>query len=207
MNEYLEYLGYIASAIVLISLLMTSIKKLRWINLVGALLFGIYGFMIQSIPTGVMNLGIVVIDIYFLVKMYKNKDYFKILKLERNSEYLQSFMDFYKDDMKQFQAVEEIENKEFDVKLFTLRNMNPAGLLLGNIDNDTFNISLDYAVPQYRDFKLAMFLFEDKKEFFTSKGIKRLVALKEEDKHNNYLEKIGFTLQEFNGKTVYVKEI
>ena len=55
--------------------------------------------------------------------------------------------------------------------------------------------------------KTVTFLFEDKKEFFTSKGIKRLIALKEEDKHNSYLEKIGFQLQEINGKTVYVKEI
>ena len=65
----LEWIGYIASMIVLVSLLMSSIKKLRWINMVGALIFGAYGFMIGSMPTGIMNLGIVIIDIYYLSKL------------------------------------------------------------------------------------------------------------------------------------------
>ena len=55
----LDWIGYIASLIVLVSLLMSSVKKLRWINLGGALLFGIYGFLIGSLPTGFMNFGIV----------------------------------------------------------------------------------------------------------------------------------------------------
>ena len=40
MNDVLlEWIGYIASLIVLVSLLMSSIKKLRWINLFGALMW------------------------------------------------------------------------------------------------------------------------------------------------------------------------
>jgi hypothetical protein len=66
----IEYLGIFASFIVLISLLMSSIKLLRWINLFGALLFGIYGLLIGSFPTVFMNVGIVLIDIYYLTKMY-----------------------------------------------------------------------------------------------------------------------------------------
>lgn len=66
----IEYLGIFASFIVLISLLMSSIKLLRWINLFGALLFGIYGLLIGSFPTVFMNVGIVLIDIYYLTRMY-----------------------------------------------------------------------------------------------------------------------------------------
>lgn len=64
MSVYLDVLGYVASLVVLVSLVMSSIKKLRWINLGGALLFSVYGFMIGSTPTGIMNLGIVMINIY-----------------------------------------------------------------------------------------------------------------------------------------------
>lgn len=38
-TNFLEILGYIASLIVLISLLMSSIIKLRWINLLGSAVF------------------------------------------------------------------------------------------------------------------------------------------------------------------------
>lgn len=68
----IDYLGFIASFVVLISLLMSSIRLLRWINLFGALLFGVYGVLIGSYPTIFMNFGIVLIDIYYLTKMYRN---------------------------------------------------------------------------------------------------------------------------------------
>lgn len=92
----LEWIGYIASLIVLVSLLMSSIKKLRWINLFGALIFGFYGFMIGSMPTGIMNLGIVVIDIFYLSRMYLSKEYLRVLPIEEDTEYLKYFLDFYK---------------------------------------------------------------------------------------------------------------
>ena len=50
MPDLLDWIGYLGSLVVLISLLMSSIKKLRWINLVGAVIFAFYGFMISSIP-------------------------------------------------------------------------------------------------------------------------------------------------------------
>lgn len=61
--DYKEWLGYIASLIVLISLLMSSVKKLRWINLLGSLTFAVYGFLINALPVAVMNAGIVGINI------------------------------------------------------------------------------------------------------------------------------------------------
>ena len=67
----IEWLGFIASFIVLLSLLMRSIKWLRWINLVGALLFGIYGVFIESYPTIFMNFGIVIINVYYLYTIYQ----------------------------------------------------------------------------------------------------------------------------------------
>ncbi|MEL7596968.1 MAG: lactate dehydrogenase [Clostridiaceae bacterium] len=74
--NWLEWLGYLASLIVLISLLMNSILKLRWINLVGSGIFSLYGFLIGALPVGFMNLGIVLINIYHLVKIYHSKEYF-----------------------------------------------------------------------------------------------------------------------------------
>lgn len=74
--NWLEWLGYLASLIVLISLLMNSILKLRWINLLGSSIFSLYGFLIGALPVGFMNLGIVLINIYHLVKIYHSKEYF-----------------------------------------------------------------------------------------------------------------------------------
>ncbi|MCL1145594.1 hypothetical protein L2747_06165 [Shewanella marinintestina] len=66
-----EWVGYLASVVVAISLMMSNIKKLRWWNLVGAALFVAYGLAIDAIPVALVNFFIVLIDAYYLVKLYQ----------------------------------------------------------------------------------------------------------------------------------------
>lgn len=204
----MDYLGYAASLIVLISLLMSSIKKLRWINLVGALLFGIYGFMINSLPTGFMNLGIVIIDIYYLIKMYKSKDYFRVLPIEQDKEYLHSFIDFYKHDMQSYVNLDQIDFEKAVVKFYILRNMNPAGVFVcSKLSDQQLEINLDYVIPQYRDFKMGNFVFETQREYFMNKGYQELVVFTDHKDHISYVKKMGFVLDKVNNKDAYVLKL
>ncbi|EDQ02070.1 MULTISPECIES: YgjV family protein [Shewanella] len=66
-----EWVGYLASVVVAISLMMSNIKKLRWWNLIGAGLFVAYGLAIDAIPVALVNFFIVLIDAYYIVKIYK----------------------------------------------------------------------------------------------------------------------------------------
>jgi hypothetical protein len=204
----MDYLGYAASLIVLISLLMSSIKKLRWINLAGALLFGIYGFMIQSLPTGFMNLGIVIIDIYYLVKMYKSKDFFRVLPITEDKEYLNSFIDFYKEDIGKYVNLDKISFDKAVVKFYILRNMNPAGVFVCNKYNDnTLEISLDYVIPQFRDFKMGDFVFKSQREYFLENGYDKLVVNTENLDHIKYVKRMGFALDETQRANSYVLKL
>lgn len=69
----LELFGYAGSFVVLISLTMSSIVRLRWINLLGATMFTIYASLIGAYPAIFMNFGIMIIDIYYLCKLYRIK--------------------------------------------------------------------------------------------------------------------------------------
>ena len=204
----LDWIGYIASLIVLVSLLMTSIKKLRWINLVEALLFGTYGFLIASIPTGFMNLGIAVIDIFFLVKMYSAKDYYKVLPIEKKTTYLTTFIDFYKKDLHMISDLKNIDLDKADVKFYILRNMTPAGVFIGTkFSQDTLDIKLDYAVPQYRDFKIGNFVFEENAGMFLDLGFHNLRSVTNEPSHIKYLLKMGFKETVIDGQLCYIKAL
>ncbi|QDF76306.1 MULTISPECIES: YgjV family protein [Shewanella] len=66
-----EWVGYLASVVVAISLMMSNIKKLRWWNLFGAALFVAYGLAIDALPVALVNFFIVLIDAYYLVKLYR----------------------------------------------------------------------------------------------------------------------------------------
>ena len=207
MNDYLEWIGYLASSIVLISLLMSSIKKLRWINLGGALLFGVYGFAIGSIPTGLMNVGIVAIDIFYLVRMYKQKDFFRVLPIEDRSDYFKAFVDFYKDDINGFVDITNIDIDKAKIKLYILRNMTPAGIFVADeVDSKTLEIKFDYVIPMYRDFKVGNFVFESQREYFLSKGYEKFIASTDNVEHISYIKKMGFELTD-SKENLYIKNI
>ena len=68
--SWVEWIGYMAMAIVLISFLMKSVIKLRIVNALGGLLFVIYGFLLEpvSLPIILTNTAIICIHIYYLFK-------------------------------------------------------------------------------------------------------------------------------------------
>ncbi len=204
MPGLLEWLGYVASLIVLISLLMSSVKRLRWINLGGSLLFAVYGFLIGALPVGVMNAGIVMINIYYLFQMYAKKDYFKLLPIKDNV-YYNHFMNSHISDMRSFMNIENhLEDDKYE-KIFILRNTVPAGVVVGIAkDKKIFEILIDYVTPQYRDFKIGKFLYEEQKDYFISQGYSTLITKPGNLKHQKYLKRMGFVSKD---SEYFVKEI
>lgn len=67
-----EWIGYLASILIVISLMMTNIIKLRIINSVGCIVFVIYGLLVKSYPVALSNLAIVLINLYNLYKLNNN---------------------------------------------------------------------------------------------------------------------------------------
>jgi len=191
MPSWQEWLGYVASLIVLVSLLMSSVKRLRWINLIGSLVFAVYGFLISALPVALMNLGIVVINAYYLYQMYTIKDYFKLMAVS-DLAYFNLFIHTHEKDMKAFMAFDEALDNPQLIKVFMLRNTVPAGVLVGKRSEQTLEILVDYVTPTYRDFKMGHFLYEDQVSFFKEQGITKLVTKPGSEKHQMYLKRMGF---------------
>lgn len=70
---WIEYVGYAASILIGVSMFMKNIIKLRFINLVGSLLFTFYGFTIKAYPVAIVNTVIVFTNIYYLYKLTKEQ--------------------------------------------------------------------------------------------------------------------------------------
>ncbi len=64
--NFTEWMGYLASAGVLLSFLMRDIKKLRIVNSIGCAFFIVYGFLLGSIPVIVTNIAIIGVNFYYL---------------------------------------------------------------------------------------------------------------------------------------------
>jgi hypothetical protein len=97
--DSVELIGYLGSILVAISLMMRSLLRLRIINLMGALFFTIYGVLLGAYPVAFLNGLIVCIDLYYLIQMWRQKDFFTFLEVSPKSEYLRTFVEFYKTDI------------------------------------------------------------------------------------------------------------
>lgn len=65
-----EWVGYLASLVLIISFMMKDVKTLRLINSMGAIIFVIYGIMLNtSYPIIITNVFILGANMYYLSKM------------------------------------------------------------------------------------------------------------------------------------------
>jgi hypothetical protein len=71
MTNYTEIIGYLASALVLITFLMKNFTYLRVINTIGCGVFILYGALLPSTPIIVTNAAIVLVNLYYLLKRPK----------------------------------------------------------------------------------------------------------------------------------------
>ncbi len=196
MDTYLIYeiIGYVASVLIAVSLMMTNIVRLRVINLIGAATFSLYGVLIGSVPVAAMNGFIVLINIYYLFQMARSKEYFKIQPVSPHSKYLDRFLRFYKDDIQKYMPDSDPVPEEGDICLFILRDMVPAGLIIGKKDEQNrLIIKLDFVIPNYRDLKIGYYLYVENKQVFADEGITEVRGQASNTKHAKYLQKMGFT--------------
>ncbi len=66
-ENFVEWVGYAAMIMLMISFVMKDIKKLRVVNTIGCLLFVAYGFMIGSWPIIITNAFITLVNLYYLL--------------------------------------------------------------------------------------------------------------------------------------------
>lgn len=199
----IDLFGNLSSLVILISLTMSSIVKLRWINMVGGAMFTVYGYMIGSFPVMFLNFGIVLIDMYYLYKLYTTKESFKLVEATINSPYLNHFIEVNKKELEQFQVNNSwVKNENI---FYMLRDNNTAGLLAcRNEGNGILFIELDFVTPKYRDLKLGKYFFQENKEELLNKGYKKLITKGNNDKHREYLVKVGF---KNTNEDLYEKEL
>ena len=66
-----EIIGIVATLFVLLSFLFTAEKRIRQINIIGAILFVIYGVIIGALSVYILNGALILIHIFKLYKQRK----------------------------------------------------------------------------------------------------------------------------------------
>lgn len=68
-----EIIGYAGTALILASMMMTSVTKLRWLNLLGSLFSLCYALLTDAMPVMVLNICLAVINSVQLYRLHQKK--------------------------------------------------------------------------------------------------------------------------------------
>ena len=181
--------------LIALSLMMSNIKRLRWINLFGAAAFSTYGYLIDAYPVFLLNGWIALVDIYYLIRIYQAKDKFDLVRLKSTNTPLFSLLkERYGKDITDLCKKFKWQQLEDSVVLLLFRNMKPVGIFAyRELDSEgKVEVILDYLIPEDRDFKAASFMFKGENNQLNQEGITHLLVQPSDNAHELYLGRVGF---------------
>lgn len=190
----IELIGYLGSALVVVSMLMSSVVKLRVINTIGSGIFAAYALMIQSYPTALMNVCLVAINIYNLVKLKQPERSYNLVKASRQDALPRYLLDYYWRDIQKFFPGFSEKSARGDQLYLVCCGGNPAGILLAEeTEPGSLRVALDYSTPTYRDCSIGAYLYAR----LPAQGVHTLIFREETSQaHEAYLLKMGFVREE-----------
>ena len=98
----LEMIGYTGSLLVIVSMLMTSVVKLRVINTIGGVIFCGYALCIHSYPTAAMQVCLIVINLINLYKLNNTKKEYTAVDVKADDGFLTHFLFANSEDIKKY---------------------------------------------------------------------------------------------------------
>jgi len=190
----IEIYGYIGSALVVISMLMSSVVKLRVINVAGSIISGTYALIIGSFPLALMNICLIVINVYNLYKLLKTEQKYDFVEGTSIDTLIGYFLEHYKQDIQTYFPSFDSKNADIDRAYVVCCDGNPAGVLLGkDLGNGIVDVVLDYSTPAYRDCSVGAYAYSK----LQTKGVKKLqFAQNAAEAHTAYLAKMGFAKED-----------
>lgn len=191
MDLFMTIFGYVGTALVLTSMLMTSVMKLRILNTIGSVISGLYAVYTGTWPVVILNLGLVIINVVQMIRLIKTKVAFRHVQAGAQDTLLNLFLDANKAEIEKYiPGYHYVPGENTQVHM-VFEGMEAVGVLIGTAEGETFHAELDYVTPKYRDCSIAHFLFGELKE----SGFATISQNGGADLHKQYLEKMGFVPQ------------
>ncbi len=187
-----EVIGWIASGLVVVALMATSIVRLRLVGFAASIAFIAYGALIEAWPIVITNVVVALIHLWHLRGLLAVEEYFDVLCVAPTSAYLAYFCEFHQEDIQHFVPGYVYEPIDDQLSVFILRNMIPAGVFIGVPDGDSIEVLLDFVIPRYRDFKVGRYLYSPASGVFDDPGIRSIWSQPENPRQRAYLKRMGF---------------
>lgn len=161
----------------------------------------IYAIINGAWPVVFLNVGLIVINVYQLLRMRNNKILFECVNFDPRGQSLLFFVNHHARDIQYCFPGYKYEPTDDTNAYLVFADGEAVGLLIGKREGVLLNVELDYAISKFRDYSVAAHLFPYLKE----QGIQVLVAearATDYKQHRTYLTKAGF--ENRDGKQVKI---
>lgn len=189
MNIYLEIFGYVGTALVLLSMMMTSLKALRAVNIAGSVISMTYAALSETYPVVLLNAGLILVNSWQLFLLFRRRPHYRCAILSPEDARVKRFLMRYGKDVERFFPGYAEGHERWQAAYLVFEEEEAVGLLLGREESGELITLVDYACPRRRDRSVAEFLYT----FLAREGFHSLVcAPGAVPRHRRYLSRMGF---------------
>ena len=209
LHQIAIYFGYLASLCLILALIINNDLKFRWFNLMGNIAFIFYAILLMAIPVLLTNLILLVINLFYLVKIYRKKENFDLLEFKGDEKLSHKFLEFYKKDISAYFPEFKEETLQGNLNFVIIRDLVIANMFSATIaqNGDAF-VQLNYTLQKFRDYKVGSYIFEKERDYLLSKGISRIVYQHMDNRnHLAFLKVMGFGKEIIEERESYVKKL
>ena len=197
----IELYGYLGSFLVVVSMLMASVVKLRVVNTIGSVVSGTYALIIGSFPLALMNGCLIVINGYNLFKLLHTDRQYDMICAKADDAFVRYFLERNLEGIRRYFPGFDPDAAAADRVFLVFCKGDGAGILMGReTEPGVVEAMLDYSVPAYRDCSVGTYLYA----VLPTHGVNTLTAPQPaSNSHAAYMRKMGFS--EENG--IYRKKL
>ncbi|MCU0300183.1 MAG: hypothetical protein MUF35_01085 [Candidatus Nanopelagicales bacterium] len=189
----LDLTGWISSALVVWSLMLSSVWRFRWMNLAGAALATVVNALLGIWPFAVMNGVIAVIDVYWIWRLGRERHdeaAYQVVEVDPEDAYLQHLLATKRADVAAthpgFRGIRPGSSAHL-----VLRGDETVGMVVvSDAGEGVGSVDLDYVSARFRDFTPGEFVYR-RSGIFADRGFTRLRAV-DSPAARDYYQRVGF---------------
>jgi len=180
--SWIDAVGWAGSALLVFSLLQARVLRLRVLNTIACLVLVFFNAVIEVWPMVAMNIVLVIINVYFIVKLLREQHddaVFQVIEVEEDDGYLSHFVRTHREEIghffpRFFDAVTTpdgaIDAREDRTAYLIASGDETVGAVVArDVGEGVAQIELDYVTPRYRDFTPGEFVYR-KSGLFRDRG-------------------------------------
>lgn len=208
MDVFYEVFGWIGSVLIVVSLMQARMLVFRWMNLIGSAIATAYNLIFGIWPYVAMNVAIVVINAYWLTRLYreaKDPDVYKVIPVPSDGPYLRHLLSVHADDVAHFAPAFTVEPGDGAPRhsFLIVRGDEAVGVVAVREEGDGVGrVELDWVKPRFRDFSPGHFVYENSTAL-PDAGFRQLRLTPHEMTDREYLRKAGFHTE----RTEWVRDL